>query len=123
VARPDEAVRELAKLGARTAVIGSERKARSGCADPRLRACPRRRQPQSIRPAAATPSAAGSSSRLAATGDLAAAMAHGTVAAGFVAGDHGASHALIDRDIARERLADAGRCGLSRFVRSATSTS
>ena len=43
---------------------------------------------------------------LAETGDLRAAMAHGTVAAGFVASDHGAAHALrIDRAEALERLA------------------
>ena len=43
---------------------------------------------------------------LAETGDLRVAMAHGTVAAGFVASDHGAAHALrIDRSEALERLA------------------
>jgi sugar/nucleoside kinase (ribokinase family) len=43
---------------------------------------------------------------LAETGDLGVAMAYGTVAAGFVASDHGAAHALsIDRSEALERLA------------------
>ena len=43
---------------------------------------------------------------LAETGDLRLAMTYGTVAAGFVASDHGAAHALsIDRSLALERLA------------------
>ena len=40
------------------------------------------------------------------TDDLRAALAHGAVAAAFVADDHGAAHALaVDRDEARRRLA------------------
>ena len=43
---------------------------------------------------------------LAESGDVRAALAHGSVAAAFVAEDHGAAHALmVDRDEARRRLA------------------
>jgi sugar/nucleoside kinase (ribokinase family) len=103
---PDESVRELAKLGARTAVIKLGAEGSIG-----LRGSELVRMPAATG-APVDPTGCGDAFcggflvGLAETGDLGTAMAYGTVAAGFVAGDHGASHALaIDRLAAHDRLA------------------
>jgi ribokinase len=103
---PDEAMRGLAELGARTAVIKLGAEGAIG-----LRGTELVRMPAAT-PTPVDPTGCGDAFcggflvGLAETDDLGAAMAHGTVAAGFVAGDHGASHALaLDRDAAREHLA------------------
>ena len=103
---PDEAMRGLAELGARIAVIKLGAEGAIG-----LRGTELVRMPAAT-PTPVDPTGCGDAFcggflvGLAETDDLGAAMAHGTVAAGFVAGDHGASHALaLDRDAAREHLA------------------
>jgi sugar/nucleoside kinase (ribokinase family) len=106
---PDEAIRRLVDLGADTAVIKLGVEGAIG-----LRGSEVVRMPAATE-APVDPTGCGDAFcggflvGIAETGDLSTAMAHGTVAAGFVAADHGASHALaIDRDEARERLAALG---------------
>jgi ribokinase len=103
---PDEAVRELAELGARTVVIKLGAEGSIGLRRSELVRMPAGSEAPVDPTGCGDAFCGGFLVGLAETGDLRAAMAHGTVAAGFVAADHGASHALaIGRDAARERLA------------------
>ncbi|HZO62954.1 MAG TPA: carbohydrate kinase family protein [Gaiellaceae bacterium] len=102
---PERAVREIAALGARTVVIKLGTDGSVGLRGDEL-----------VRLPAATASpvdptgcgdafCGGFLVGFAETGDLAAAMAYGTVSAGLVAADHGAAHALVpDGEAARRRL-------------------
>jgi sugar/nucleoside kinase (ribokinase family) len=103
---PEQAVRRLAGLGARTVVVKLGLEGSIGLRKEELVELP------AATAAPVDPTGCGDAFcggflvGLTETGDLRAAMAHGTVAAGLVAEDHGAEHALeVDRASALRLLA------------------
>jgi len=103
---PERAVREIAALGAETVVIKLGVEGSIGLRDGELVRLPAA-DPTPVDPTGCGDAFCGGFLvGLAETGDLREAMSYGTVAAGLVAEDHGAAHALgVDPKAGRRRLA------------------
>jgi sugar/nucleoside kinase (ribokinase family) len=109
---PEQAVRELAGLGAQAAVVKLGADGCIGlCGDQLVRLPAATRSP--VDPTGCGDAFCGGFLvGLAETGDLRTAMAHGTVGAGLAAEGHGAEHALApDRARARRRLGEVVSAG------------
>jgi ribokinase len=104
-----QAVRELAELGAPTAVIKLGTEGSVGLRGEELATLPAATTDPVDPTGCGDAFCGGFLVGLTETGDLRRAMAYGTVSAGLVADDHGAAHALdVSRDEVLRRLANVG---------------